>query len=368
MRFELLKEGFVSKRQPNTPTAVAAGSRNVLTTTGDLVCTYIVQSALGINDFVPMLSRSKDGGETWEEQGPLWSHLRESDSIFVSVSRAPSGKLFVYGISTPISQPGETFWNDDTQGLKDNGLCWASSDDHGRTWTEPTSIPLPIPGSAEAPGAMCVTRSGRWLVCYAPYNTFDPSLKVDRGQIIVMSSDDHGKSWQHTSMLRFQEPNSGGAEAWVIELADGRLLGTCWHLDHKGKRKYPNAYSLSLDEGKTWQPTRSTGIMGQSTALASLSDGRALFVHNRRKPGEAGVWLSVVRPTANDFGVEHSDAVWRAETPTQSGTSGEHAEWTDFSFGEPSVTVLPDESLLLTFWCIQPSGRGVRYVKLRIVD
>jgi hypothetical protein len=43
-------------------------------------------------------------------------------------------------------------------------------------------------------------------------------------------------------------------------------------------------------------------------------------------------------------------------------------EWTDFAFGEPSVVDLSDQTLLVTFWCVQPSGRGVGYVKLRIVD
>jgi hypothetical protein len=78
--------------------------------------------------------------------------------------------------------------------------------------------------------------------------------------------------------------------------------------------------------------------------------------------------MSVVKPTAEDFGVQHSDVVWRAESPTQTGTSGEHMEWTDFAFGEPSVVDLSDQTLLVTFWCVQPSGRGVGYVKLRIVD
>ncbi|MBI3920410.1 MAG: hypothetical protein HY318_03240, partial [Armatimonadetes bacterium] len=49
MRYEILSEGFVSERQPNTPTAVAAGARCALTRGGDIVCTYMVQSSLGIN-------------------------------------------------------------------------------------------------------------------------------------------------------------------------------------------------------------------------------------------------------------------------------------------------------------------------------
>ena len=120
--------------------------------------------------------------------------------------------------------------------------------------------------------------------------------------------------------------------------------------------------------------------MGQSTALAALSDGRALFIYNQCKHGEPGVWMAVVKPTENDFGVESNEIVWRAQTRTQSGSSGEHSEWTDFSFGEPSVTLLPaktlrlrselalnavkGQALLVVFWCVQPAGQGIRYARL----
>ena len=77
MGWEKISEGFVTRREPGTPTAVAAGSRCVLTDGGDLVCTYMVQSKLGVNDFVPTVSRSTDLGETWTEQRPIWPHLTD---------------------------------------------------------------------------------------------------------------------------------------------------------------------------------------------------------------------------------------------------------------------------------------------------
>ena len=134
------------------------------------------------------------------------------------------------------------------------------------------------------------------ICCYAPYNTFDPQLVVDRNQIVALRSDDQGQTWRHNSMIRFDSEYSTGAEAWVIELADGRLLGTTWHLNQEDKSDHPNAYAISLDGGDTWQPTRSTGIMGQSTSLAALPDGRALFIYNQRRHGEPGVWMAVVQP------------------------------------------------------------------------
>jgi hypothetical protein len=54
MKFETISEGWVSRRQPNTPTAVAAGPRCAVTNEGEVVCSFMVQSKLGMNDFKPM--------------------------------------------------------------------------------------------------------------------------------------------------------------------------------------------------------------------------------------------------------------------------------------------------------------------------
>jgi Neuraminidase (sialidase) len=366
MQFEKVDEGFVNRRPDSGPTAVAATPRCAVTDSGEVVCTCVTQAALGGNDFKPMVSRSRDGGRTWEEQGLIWPRLQERYSITGSVSRARGGELMFFGQRTPIDAPGESFWSDATQGIKPNELIWSTSSDGGRTWADPVPVPLPIPGSAEAPAPVWVTRDGAWVCCYSPYNTFDPQVKVDRGQVVFGRSEDRGRTWAWGSMLRFEEPESGAAEAWVAELADGRLLGTGWHLDLRGQTDYPNAYALSHDGGRTWGPTRSTGTMGQSTGLGALPDGRALFVYNQRKYGDPGVRLAVCRPTEMDFGIEGDELVWRAATRTQRDTSGGHEEWQDFSFGEPSVTPLPDGSLLVVFWCIQPAGRGIGYVRLRM--
>ena len=379
MNFSILSEGFVT----SNPTlqgrpALAVGSRCAALDDGSLLCSLMLTSRLGTNDFVPVLYRSADGGTTWTAEGPVWPELQQQWSMFVSISRDPGGRLLLFGSRSAIDVPGETFWSDATQGIRQNELIWAASDDGGRRWSGPTPIPMPIPGSAEAPGALCVTSSGRWIAPYSPYNTFDPQLAVDRSQVVVVFSDDCGVTWQHSSMVRFSAPDLTAAEAWVTELTDvraganatrkRRLLGTAWQLDQSQGTDRPNAFALSLDGGQTWEPTRSTGILGQSTALAATRDGRGLFIYNQRKHGEIGVWLALVDPTPDDFGIVHNQIVWKAPVATQSGTSGAHAEWEDFSFGEPSITVLPDGTLLATIWCLQAGKGAIRYVRLRLCE
>ena len=165
-------------------------------------------------------------------------------------------------------------------------------------------------------------------------------------------------------MLRFAEPDSGGAESWVVELSDGRLLGTSWHMDLGTGADHPNKYAISEDGGSTWSATRSTGIEGQATALTPLPDGRALFVYNQRRTPPIGVWMAVVRPIAEDFGIESNEPVWRADVGSQGSGGPGHDAWRDYAFGEPSATVLPDGSVLIAYWCAQPDGKGIGFVKL----
>ena len=223
---------------------------------------------------------------------------------------------------------------------------------------------MPIPGAAEAPGPMTQTRGGRLVAVYAPYNTFDASVEVDRNQIVFVKSDDVGQTWSHTSMLRFADPEGGGAESWVVELADRRLVGTAWSMSLATGRDELIPFGISHDGGDTWTTTRSTGIRGQATSLAPLPDGRLLLVYNQREQPDPGVWLAVATPSDHDFGLGRIGPAWLAEQATRNTEDSGHDAWTDFSFGEPSVTLLPDGDVMVTLWCAQPSGTGIRYIRL----
>lgn len=366
-QFEVLNEGNVTLAEAATGARAAVCPRLVVTRGGELVCSYMTMSGSGINDLVPMLSRSQDGS-VWEEQGPVWPALTDKFALFCSIGKGPDGTLFLYGFRTSIDEPGETFWQGDNHGMKKNELIWAQSTDDGRTWTDPAVIHTPFEGSHEAPGAMSVTARGEWIGVFAPYNTFDRGLNVRRNRIVFVKSADQGQNWTSTDMLKFDNADDGGAEAWAVELGNGKLVGTCWHFNYGDSQDYPNAYAVSEDGGETWSPTGSTGIMGQSTALAPYGRDTALFLYNHRKAAEPGVGLALVRPDAEKFEILGNRIIWKAKTNTQSGkTEIDHGDWTDFAFGEPSLAVLPDGNLLAVFWFNQAGQAGIHYVKLAIV-
>lgn len=356
--YRVVREGFVAS-------GVLAAASRVVVTQGDLlVCAYMVRSGAGIADFTPHITVSGDDGRTWEPPRVIWPALVGVASISCALSRSHNGDLFLYGTTTPIDHPGEAWWDGQRQAMKQNELFWARSVDNGQTWTSPTVIPMPIPGGAEAPGPLTVLRSGRWVAAYAPYNTFDETVVVDRNQIVLVISADEGRTWRHTSMLRFADPDGGGAEAWVVQLADGRLVGTCWTMSLATGADEPIPYAVSDDDGETWSATRSTGVRGQATSLAPLYDGGVLLAYNQRREPSPGVWLLVADPSEVGFEVRRIGPAWRATRATHSDGDTGHDAWTDFAFGEPSVTLLPDGDVYLTLWCDQPSGRGIRFVRL----
>lgn len=358
---KIIAEGFVHR----CTNGIAAQPRCATTVEGDVLCHYVVQSKLGQNDFIACQSRSQDGGLAWTEQ-KLWPHLHGRWSIIGAPSRTPEGDMLFFGARTAIDQPGEPFWCDATQGLKQNDIVWAKSTDHGHTWGDPVPIPNPLPGSAEVCGTICATRRGTWVSCYAPYHNWDPAVKVERNQVAALWSADQGASWNYAKMLSFPDADSTFAGAFITELSDGRLLGAGWHINETFPEPPPILYSLSTDGGRTWGPSISTGIQGQSLGLAVLPDGRAAIAYNQRQHGERGAWLAIARPTDADFGIETNEVVWRAATTTHSGTSGDHSAWTDYAFGGSGVITLPDNTLLVTLWCEQPEGTGIRFVKLAL--
>lgn len=363
MTYTKTGEGIITERPLGTPTGSVSAPRCVIASDGTIVCTFIAQSVLGTNDFKPMITRSADGGNTWSEPVFIWPKHTENFSIFGSISRAPTGVFLFYGTRTVVDTPGESFWLDATQGLKANDLVWAHSEDDGNTWSDLLKIPMPFEGSAEAPGAMCATRGGKLVCCYAPYNTFDATLSVKRNQVVCLRSSDYGASWHDSTMIKFPFDDSAGAEAWVVELKDGRLLGTTWHV--RSMADEPNAYALSYDAGETWGPTVSTGINGQSTALAPLGDGSVVFLYNRRRAEEKGVWMAVAKPSDEDFGVLSNQRIWATEKPSETGMVN-HESWTNFAFGEPSGLMISDNEILVTVWVSKNSKGVIEYVKYRL--
>jgi hypothetical protein len=360
----VLETGFVT-RFP-----LPASPRVAVLPDGRLVASFVGRSGAGTPDYALFVATSHDGGRTWSGERSVWPEDAGRWSLAGSIAAGMPGELVLFGTQTPVTPGGGSWWDPERGALAANDLFWSRSVDGGATWSPRQVIPMAEPAAAEAPGPMLVTRGGRRLVCYAPYPTFDPELVVDRPRIVVLRSDDDGVTWACAPMLRLH-PDGGTAEAWLTELSDGRLFGACWAMDLPSGADLPNPYAISADGGATWSPTRSTGLRGQAVGMAALPEGRVAVVYNQRDAGRSpvGVWLAVLRPTADDPDVELDAPVWSAAAEGVPGSPGEaagHDAWQSFTFGEPGVVRLPDGDLLVTIWSGVPGREGVVWVRVRL--
>lgn len=356
--FRKVSEGFVYKAEKGG--RVACGPRTAITKDGRLVCSYMTQTAIGQNDFVAMAAYSDDG-ETWQGAKSIWPQWEGKKSPFVSVRNTPDGSVSAAGMFFEIDGEGEKFWSDEAAGMKENKLCWCISED-GINFPEPKIADLAYYASAEQPGGMLVKKDGEIVMIYSPYDTIKKKQSVVTNKLIKITSRDGGESFE-PGVVGSVDGEVNFAESWIVELGDGRLLASSWLLDGKDT---PDVYFISDDGGKTFIGPIDIGIGGQSTALSPYQNDKVLVAYNQRATGTIGVWLAIGQPDEKSFSLLANEPVWEAVTKTRSSKSEDFDNWTDYSFGEPHVCIMPDGHLLVVFWCMQPDEVGIKYVKLKM--
>ena len=325
---------------------------------GSLVCVFTVNSKGGANDFVPMITHSSDG-VNWTEAKPVWPELIGKKSVFVSVRPAGDGKVCLAGKAWEIAYPGEAFWSDEAAGMKENKLVFSISED-GYHFPLPTEVDVPFYGSAENPGGMLAEADGKLTMIYSPYPTIEKKEPTDNNCMGILRSLDGGKTFTAAKFAQAEAPCQYG-EAWITRLTDGRLFVSTWQTADPA---HSDQYLLSDDDGATFAGPFVQPFRGQSTGISAWEDGSVLIAYNQRKEGTVGVWLAMEKFDGTEVVLLENEPVWEAQTITKSGTSGDFGQWTDFSFGEPHVSVLPDGSLMVALWYQQNGVNGIRYVRL----
>lgn len=212
-----------------------------------------------------ILRRSLDGGKTWEDPQII----------------ADAGKD-VFGNPAPVIDKNGTIhllltWNLAEKGekfiLQESAprTVWVmKSSDNGRTWASPVEITKDVKKEdwtwyATGPGHGICLDSGRLVIpCdhgikLAPGESFDPN-KHYYSHIIY--SDDNGLTWHLGGVV----PRGGTNECQVCELSDGSLYLSMRNYDGSFRR----AYSISKDQGLTWEEVKIDGSLIDPVCEASI--------------------------------------------------------------------------------------------------
>ena len=352
--FRKLAEGDIFS---TTAECATSGPRTAVLKDGGIVCTFMVNTTGGANDFVPMITYSGDCA-SWTEAKPIWPALTGSKSTFVSVRNTLDGRYCLCGTQWDIAHPGEAFWSDEAGGMKENRLVCSVSDT-GRDFPLPDAVELPFYAAAECPGGMLVDADGTFDIVYSPYPTIEKRMEADTRCMVLLRSRDGGKTFSAQKFAVVPDPCLY-AESWLVRLSDGRLFVSTWQTASEDS----NQYLISGDDTAAFSGPIPQPFRGQSTGICPGPDGTVYIAYNQRKQQPAGVWLALERPDGDGPNLLANEPVWQAEDVTKSNSSGDFAQWTDFSFGEPHVTLLPDGTLLVVLWYQQGNRKGIRYVRL----
>ena len=350
---EILDRGTIDDRDSAFPQVVELPN-------GDLIAAYSNhggQFVTGGTDW----SRSTDGGRTWQHEGTLLAATSDPETTnFLKPSISRDGRtIYAYGSRLRAS-------THDGFGGRPTDAIFVTSSDSGRSWSEPTLIPMPT-DRLEISHGILVLESGRLL---APTATIEPARFGER--VLVAISDDGGRTWPRHSVA-MQDPGGryGYLEQKLAELAPGRVVASAWTTTMTDMDDTTNSYAISDDGGWTWSAPRSIGTRGQTLSVVPLGPNagdRVMLLYNRRY-GQQGIVMAIARMTDENWPIEFEALLFDAHG-RRAGQERENgvAEMLDFKFGFPTAIRLRDGSYLASWWSVEdPSGRsGVRWAKLRV--
>lgn len=222
------------------------------------------------------LSRSTDGGQTWERMRlPMhfgeWGGLPAAQNgvgdpaiLYDPVmNRVWIVAVWCHGMGSRMAwhatKPGMTPY---TTGQ----LVMAYSDDDGRTWSEPINVTDQVKHPdwnfvLQGPGRGIAMSDGTLVF---PFQHHEGENKMPSAGVIY--SKDHGRTWHLHNWAR-----ENTTEAQVVELPSGELM-----LNMRDNRGGSRAVSTTADLGRTWveHPT-SRKALREPVCMASLIAVRA---------------------------------------------------------------------------------------------
>ena len=245
---------------------------------GTLLGVYDVRhnNSADLQEYVEIgLSRSTDGGQTWEKmripmsfgehEGLPKAQNGVGDPAILGDRK--TGTIWIIAAWTHGMGNGRAWWNSQP-GMDMHHtaqLMLVKSDDDGKTWSEPINITEQVKDPSwyfllQGPGRGISMDDGT-LVFASQYIGSD---RIPNAGIIY--SKDHGKTWHISSLAR-----TNTTESQVAEIEPGVLM-----LNMRDNRGGSRAVSTTTDMGKTWKEhVSSRTSLQEPVCMASLISVKA---------------------------------------------------------------------------------------------
>ena len=245
---------------------------------GTLLGVYDVRhnNSADLQEYVEIgLSRSTDGGQTWEKMRIPMS-FGEHEGLpkaqngvgdpAILVDRK-TGTIWIIAAWTHGMGNGRAWWNSQP-GMDMHHtaqLMLVKSDDDGKTWSEPINITEQV---KDPSWYFLLQGPGRGISMDDGTLVFPTQGRDEKGTAFsnITYSKDHGKTWHISSLAR-----TNTTESQVAEIEPGVLM-----LNMRDNRGGSRAVSTTTDMGKTWKEhVSSRTSLQEPVCMASLISVKA---------------------------------------------------------------------------------------------
>ncbi|NLY02236.1 MAG: exo-alpha-sialidase [Rhodopirellula sp.] len=338
---------------------------------GTLVALYVLGQAFESTDLHVYVTRSEDGGRSWQPPARLLPPTPERLTTDAArLTALADGRLVAVVVRHDRSEhPEEGLANPQTLGFVPVEILLTWSENGGRSWSDPECVEPPMEGPAfELCAPITVLDDGRWLWPTSTWRDWHGRLP-NGNRTGAMVSDDGGRSWP-----RWMDAmtTSGGHlifwESKIVQLPDRRLLAVAWCYDEQARRDRPNHFSVSGNGGADWTTPASMGLSGQTMTPLVLDDGRVLCFY--RRTDRPGLWANLGRLDGDRWVNLDAEPLWGHQTAAGRTVTGENMveNFHALKFGAPSALTLPDGRHMVVFWCYEDGVSVIRWYTFRIGD
>lgn len=364
-----LKTGLLySNPKPHVHSIHAYFPSVVVMDNQELLATLVLGEAFESVNLRTHLARSRDNGETWQMEGPVYPATNDrltSDSS--RLTSLPGGEMVLFMLRADrTNHQNEGLTNPETLGFVPVEPLLFRSKDYGHSWSGPETICPPLIGPAfEICCPIIPLTDGRWILptqTWPGWNGENPNgIKM-----VAFVSRDRGRTWPEYLNVMSEPGNPVYFwESKIVEFPDRLLLAVAWVYNNHLHQDRPNHYAISRDGGKTWSNPASTGLFGQTLTPFILEDGRLLNVY--RRMDKPGLWAALARLKNDRWINEDSFPLWGQQISGLTSTTENMSQnFNVLRFGAPCITRLGDGTIFVAFWCYEKCSSVIRWFKFRI--